>query len=291
MNGESCWSRIRHSLYSQPCSELAIHRSLSYICAALLASGLVLGGCAEMQALQLEVTTLESKISVLEEKQASFEQSLDDLSKTSRKGLADTGADIDNIRLEIQEIRGLTDELNYQISGESTEGGPNLQEKFDKVERRLRAVEDFIGPELLEEERFLDPISSPSSDPLSPENAYHHAYALFKQEKYSSARDEFHRFLDLFPDNVYADNVQFWIGECYYREGDYKRAILEYNKVVKNYPKGEKVAGALLKQGFAFYNLKKEKEAILALEEVIKRYPKSDEAVLAKKKLEIITNK
>jgi TolA-binding protein len=58
--------------------------------------------------------------------------------------------------------------------------------------------------------------------------------------------------LKRFPKSDNADNAQFWIGEIYYRQKWYETAILEYQKVIENYPKGNKVQASLLKQGFAF---------------------------------------
>ena len=39
--------------------------------------------------------------------------------------------------------------------------------------------------------------------------------------------------LKRFPQSDQADNAQFWIGETYYRENWYEKAILEYQKVIE----------------------------------------------------------
>ena len=74
----------------------------------------------------------------------------------------------------------------------------------------------------------------------------------------------------------------------YYAQKDYERAVLEFNEVVKKYPKGKKVPAALLKQGMAFYELGNKKEARLVLEKVMDKYPKTEEANTAKKVLKKI---
>jgi tetratricopeptide (TPR) repeat protein len=53
------------------------------------------------------------------------------------------------------------------------------------------------------------------------------------------------------PDSEYAGNAQYWIGECYYTQRDYARALEAFNKVIERYPKGQKVPDALLKVGFS----------------------------------------
>ena len=85
-----------------------------------------------------------------------------------------------------------------------------------------------------------------------------------------------------YPDTEYSDNAQFWIGECYYFEKKYENAILEYEKVAKNYPDGDKVPYALLKQGIAFLNLGDKASAKLILQRVIKDYPNTNQARTAK---------
>ncbi|MFQ5486070.1 MAG: tetratricopeptide repeat protein, partial [Desulfobacterales bacterium] len=81
------------------------------------------------------------------------------------------------------------------------------------------------------------------------------------------------------------DNAQFWIGDTYYREKWFEKAILEYQKVIENYPKGNKVPASLLKQGFAFFNIGDKANARLILKELIKKYPQSNETKIAIKKL------
>jgi tol-pal system protein YbgF len=91
--------------------------------------------------------------------------------------------------------------------------------------------------------------------------------------------------LKIYPKSKHADNAQFWIGEIYYREKWYEKAILEYQKVIEKYPKGNKVESSLLKQGLAFYNIGDRANARLILNVLIKKYPKSNEAKIAKRKL------
>ena len=82
-----------------------------------------------------------------------------------------------------------------------------------------------------------------------------------------------------------AGNAQFWLGETYYREQWYEKAILEYQKVIENYPDGNKIEASLLKQGLAFFNLGDKANARLILQELIRKHPKSNEAQIARQKV------
>ena len=88
-----------------------------------------------------------------------------------------------------------------------------------------------------------------------------------------------------FPTSRFADDAQYWIGETYYREKRYDKAILEYDKVVINYSKGDKVSAALLKQGLAFLALGDKASARQLMNQVISEYPDSEEAKTARSRL------
>ncbi|MFW6012065.1 MAG: tetratricopeptide repeat protein, partial [Desulfosalsimonas sp.] len=71
----------------------------------------------------------------------------------------------------------------------------------------------------------------------------------------------------------------------YFAETWYEKAILEYEKVIKNYPEGNKAPGAYLKQGMAFYKLGENANARLIFQTLIQKYPDSEEAKIAKRQV------
>ena len=111
------------------------------------------------------------------------------------------------------------------------------------------------------------------------------ALALLKGRKLKDARRKFQELIRRFPTSRLADDAQYLIGETYYREKRYDKAILEYDKVVINYAKGDKVPGALLKQGFAFLALGDKASAKQLLNQLVGEYPDSDEAKTARSRL------
>ena len=76
-----------------------------------------------------------------------------------------------------------------------------------------------------------------------------------------------------------------WIGETWYVEEKFERAIVEYEKVVKDYPSGDKVPYALLKQGMAFQKLGDKASARIVYQQIVKKYPQTNQARVAKAKL------
>jgi tol-pal system protein YbgF len=112
---------------------------------------------------------------------------------------------------------------------------------------------------------------------------YEQAKRDFDRGDFGSARKGFQKFVKLYPKSESADNAQFWIGETYFREAWYEKAILEYEEVKKRYAAGNKVPSALLKQGMSFQQLNEKANARLILEELVKKFPKSSEAEIAAK--------
>ena len=122
-------------------------------------------------------------------------------------------------------------------------------------------------------------------EPPSVRLDYEDGLKLMERKDYRGAVARFKRFLGRHPRSGYADNAQYWVGESYYALKQFDQAILEFDAVRRNYPKGEKVPAALLKQGFAFAELGDKVDARLILLELIARYPDSREAVRAKEKV------
>ncbi len=150
-------------------------------------------------------------------------------------------------------------------------------------------LESYLGPDIEKskkengEKELSPPIKNGGA--TSGEKIYSSAYSVFKNGKYSLAKEEFQKFLKSFPNTEYSDNAQFWIGECDYFEGRYEEAIVEYEGVIQNYPTGNKVPNAFLKQALSFLKLGDKSSAKLLLQRVIKDYPNTTPARIARKKL------
>lgn len=209
-----------------------------------------------------------------------------------RKSTAETGADITDIRDNLQQLRGQVEALRKDLgtavmySNRKDDEYKEIREKLNNTLFKINFIENFLGigkrddqPEGTEKGEKSKDVSKGKPD---KESAYAAAYELFKDGKFDRARDAFQNFLKQYPDTEYSDNAQFWIGECYYFEKKYENAILEYEKVAKNYPDGDKVPYALLKQGIAFLNLGDKASAKLILQRVIKDYPNTNQARTAK---------
>ncbi len=217
---------------------------------------------------------------------------------TLRKSAAETGANASDIQDILLQVRGQVEALRKDLVATNTrvsrrdEENKDLRDRLDKLNNavfKIDFIENFLGlgkrGDHAEAGEKVEKSKEIAKGKPDKESAYAAAYELFKDEKFDRAREAFQNFLKQYGDTEYSDNAQFWIGECYYFEKKYENAILEYEKVVKNYPEGDKVPYALLKEGITFLNLGDKASAKLVLQRVIKDYPNTSQARTAKAKL------
>jgi tol-pal system protein YbgF len=123
------------------------------------------------------------------------------------------------------------------------------------------------------------------SDGEDPMNAYQEARAALGRHEHAAAIAGFKRFVEKWPSHDYADNAQYWLGEAYYDQADYRTALVEFRAVVQRYPAGNKAPDAMLKVGYCLAKLGDSAAAADVLVQVAQIYPKTDAARLAQKRL------
>lgn len=257
----------------------------------------VIGGCATTDDLKKSQRDYDGKISALradvDKLQArldALEKNVVDTTRDLRKNQADLGADFGSVRDNVQNMRGQVEEMHKEFSGVGK--GQNLKTRLDDMAFRIGYLENFLGIAKKESTNgakvegvgvgAAEATAEPKND---VEAAYNACYKLFKEGQYVKAREEFVKFLKQHPKTAFSDNAQFWVGETWYVEDKFERAIVEYQKVVKDYPNGDKVPYALLKQGMAFQKLGDKASAKIVYNQVIKKYPQTNQARVAKAKL------
>ncbi len=120
------------------------------------------------------------------------------------------------------------------------------------------------------------------NEPLS---AYRVAYAEVAAGRFDEGEQKLRAFIRRFPRHDYADNAQYWIGECFYARHMYREAAVEFRTAVAKYPVGNKAPDALLKLSYSLLSLGDTREARKLLEELPATYPRSEAARLATQKL------
>ncbi len=269
----------------------------------------------EQENRELDVASLKKESIEYKERISKLEQELsggdgvglEGLDFEIRKTRAELDADINGLREEMASLKGEleaarhTAELLREAIGDieikveeevaSREKSPQpgqqltteMEAQLSSITARLDDLDKRLLP--LEKGALSAKVKASTIPREKPETLYNSSLLLLKDKAFEKSLASFTRFIELFPDHGLTDNAQYWIGEIFYAQGDWERAVLEFDTVIKKYPKGDKVPASLLKEGLAFHRIGAIKEARLLLERVTADYPKSSEAKLAGEKL------
>ncbi|MBF0232281.1 MAG: tol-pal system protein YbgF [Desulfamplus sp.] len=284
---------------------MKINNSLLALCLLFLAvffSGCI--GSSEFSILENRVASLEDDNVRLTTKEKQYDSMINEdfltLEKEQREKYAEVRDMMESLKVDIQTLSGSLEESEHRLKEASNAAGASELSRLDNAisnnYRRLLRIEQHLGIESSEpsDGSVVAPSSTAGANTSTPqpdvsENAlYNTAKASLDSGKNEQARNQFEDFIKRYPASENADNARFWIADSYYRDKWYEKAILEYQRVVEEYSKGNKVPSALLKQAYSFANLGEKGNARLILNELIKRYPQTQEAESAKAKLKTL---
>ena len=173
------------------------------------------------------------------------------------------------------------------LAGEAKAAGEErarVKAALDESDKTLRELRSAV--EELSKAAIPPPAAAPtprsSAPDASPEQMYAAAMASFQAEEHGQAVLEFTELTRKFPEHPLAANAQYWVGEAYYRQRDFRQALVEFRKVVDGVPKGSQIPDALLKIGLCHRALRDQARAREAWEQVAKEYPGTSAATQAR---------
>lgn len=265
---------------------------------------LLLSACApqaELVRTRSDVADLRSQLKSSQARLQELQKQEDEIRKrvealdTNAKGtgdversIADFGAKTDQLSTDIQLLQGKLEENNFKIAdlGQKLDNKTfkitELSSRLDDLEARLKSQS---GSQALSAGATPTAEKKSAVNPVEPSEAYRQAMNDYNSGSFDLALAGFQNYLTQFPDASQADHAQYWAGECMYAKKDYQNAIEAFSKVIKNYPKSEKVPGSKLKIGYSYLSLNNTAKAKEWLQWVIREYPGSREADLAREKL------
>ena len=123
-----------------------------------------------------------------------------------------------------------------------------------------------------------DAIETVSLSPDSPDALYERSNESLLRRQFSEAEAGFRTFLQKYPDHGLAGSAQYWLGETYYAQNDFREAAQAFLQGYKQYPKSRRAADSLLKLGISLGRLGQKQQACAAYDAVSAEYPKAVEA-------------
>ena len=192
-----------------------------------------------------------------------MQEAMDALNRAARKSGADLAVDLEKAQNDIAQIRGSQEVIQHRLD-QMDQANANRDQRLDEMSR-------FVATRQKELEHPTDKAG---------------LYALARKKldagDTGGARQLFNEFLTKFPKDELAANAQYWLGETYYGEKRWNDAIVEFQKVFKDYRGNEKTPDALVKIGMAFQNQKDCTNAMLFFDEVEQAYKSSPSAKTAR---------
>ncbi len=258
-------------------------------------------GCAtqsDVNTIDNRLTDMEIRDAELRKREELLKSDIEGRNQELRKQSAGLRAILEEMNEDIRILSGRLEEMEHSLK-QRQQNAEALEKKREEKLDRLAGLSDQHTEQITRMEQYLNlestqkpvavvPPGTPEMEPSSENEIYQSAKQAFDQGDSEAARQGFEEFIKRYPKSKNADNAQFWIGEIYYREKWYEKAILEYQNVIEKYPNANKVPAALLKQGLAFSNIGDKANAKLILEELSRKYPQSNEAKVAAEKLKAL---
>lgn len=232
----------------------------------------------------------------------SVEQRVDLLERKVR-ALSDLVLRLNTLQREVQQLRGEVEVQNHAVDALKK----RQRDLYLDVDQRLSSISAGVAP-AAPGTRLPAPAATPAAstpprepmqttavvqqptggvvDPVVEEAEYNAAFAMLMQRRYGDASKAFRDFLGKYQGSAFSDNAQYWLAEASYVTRDFDAALVEFQKVIQDYPQSSKVPDALLKTSFIQYEKQQWPEARETLETLIRNYPSSTASRLAGKRLE-----
>jgi tol-pal system protein YbgF len=121
--------------------------------------------------------------------------------------------------------------------------------------------------------------TTPAPRAGNPEQEYANALATFRAREHGQAVLDLLDFIAKYPQHSLAGNAQYWIGEAYWAQRDYRQALVEFEKVFEHGP--AKAPDALVKIGLCHVRLHNLPRAQQAWQRAVREYPRSEAATTA----------
>lgn len=220
---------------------------------------------------------------------------------------------LDALQQELQALRGEMEEHGHQLK-QLAEKQQTLEQRIGELQKQedspstspsvIAEASDATqqAPASAQQATPVEPsakaqteaVSAPTPLPVSARNAVasgnqlkilEEGFKLVKAKQYPAAAQVYRDFLAKFPQSAYAINARYWLGQSYYAQRQYDKAMIEFGTLIERYPNSPKSADAMLKIAIMTKDNGEIDKAQRLFADVTSRYPGSTAAQLAKKQL------
>ena len=123
-----------------------------------------------------------------------------------------------------------------------------------------------------------DSIETVAMAPETPETLYERSNESLLRRQFGEAEQGFRGFVEKYPDHNLAGSAQYWLGETYYAQGDYRQAAQNFLNGYKQYPKSRRAPDSLLKLGMSLNKLGQTQQACASFGALSEKFPNAVDA-------------
>ena len=226
----------------------------------------------QLQDIQLQVLQLQ-KQSPSKSELAGFEAGVREQIEALLRTQADIRTDIKTLAGQIEQLEDKLEDTNFRLA--------QLSQQIAATNQELQAVRNAA-----EAARARTAAPPAVVNPTDPQALYDTAYNDYLQGNYDLAILGFHQYAETYRSTELADNAIYWIGECYYRQSKFQKAIEQFDEVLTRFERSDRTPSALLKKGYAYFEPGQRAQGVVHLQSVIREHAGTDEAHLASQRLQ-----
>ncbi len=189
----------------------------------------------------------------------------------------------DRLKEQEREIERLTAQIEVLTAGIGVLKNTGAEVKTVPVKKLVPPT-----PEEEEESQESDPLASGDEQPVPKAlegksiadstfetmQIYYRGLQQIEARDYDGALASFREFLNLDPENVYADRARYWIGEANFLANEFGLAIVESNLLESKHPQSFRLPDSLMMRALAYEQGNQPRLAIDTLRDLTKRFPK-----------------
>ncbi len=226
----------------------------------------------QLEDIQLQVLRLQ-KQSPSKTEVADLETAITEQLQALLASGADVRTDLAAVSKRIEQLEAKLEDAHFRLA--------QVSQQIAATNQELQAVRNAA-----EEARARRaPAPSAVVNPTDPQALYDTAYNDYLQGNYDLAILGFRQYAETYRSTELADNATYWIGECYYRQGKFEKAIEQFDEVLARFERSDRTPSALLKKGYAYFELGQRAQGVVHLQSVIREHAGTDEASLASQRL------
>ena len=248
---------------------MRLRHSVAVLCLALCAGAVPLGAQAGL----FDDEEARARVDVLRKQMADANTKLVDANtnlETLNRNQRDFANQTESLRADLAKLRGQLEVLTFEL-----ETAQKRQKDFYiDLDNRVRKLE--TPPVVVE---------VPKPDDGAETRVYEAALAALKDLKYKEAAEQMGVFLTVYPNSALAASAHYFGGYAHAQVKNHAKAAELFGKFASNWPKDERVPGALESQVFSLEAIKDTKGANAALAILATQYASTDAGKRAQQRL------